>query len=59
MQKLNKFRQKILTVPESTFKIKAMLPWIVFEILLASVFICKQRFSHENEIVQYLQSYKY
>ena len=36
-----------------------MLPWILFEILLMSAVICKQRFLHENEIVQYLQNYKY
>ena len=36
-----------------------MLPWILFEILLTSAVICKQRFLHENEIVQYLQSYKH
>ena len=26
-----------------------MLPWILFEILLTSAVICKQRFLHENE----------
>ena len=31
----------------------------LFEILLMSAVICKQRFLHENEIVQYLQNYKY
>ena len=41
---------KILTVPESTFKIKAMLPWIAFEILLTSAVICEPRFLHGNEI---------
>ena len=35
---------KKLTVPESTFKVKAILPWILFEILLTSAVICKQRF---------------
>ena len=47
---------KSLTVLESAFQIKAMLPWIFFEILLTSAVICKQRFLHENEIVQYLQN---
>ena len=50
---------KTLTVPKTTFKIKAMLPWILFEIFPASAVICKQRFLHENEIVQYLTNYKY
>ena len=36
-----------------------MLPWILFEISLRSAVICKQRFLQENEIVQYLQNYKY
>ena len=36
-----------------------MLPWTLFEILLTSTVICKQRFLHENEIVQYLHNYKY
>ena len=42
---------KTLTVPESSFEIKAMLPWILLKILLPSAVICKQRFLHENEIV--------
>ena len=50
---------KILTVPENTFKIKAMLPWIFLKISLTLAVIYKQRFLHENEIVQYLQNYKY
>ena len=50
---------KTLVAPESTFKIKSMLPWILYEILLTSAIICKQRFLHKNEIVQYLQNYKY
>ena len=40
---------KALTVHESTFKVKAMLPWISFEILLASAVICKRIFLHKNE----------
>ena len=32
---------KILTVPESTFKIKAMIPWILFETFFTSAFIYK------------------
>ena len=36
-----------------------MLPRILFEILITSVVICKERLLHENEIVQYLQNYKY
>ena len=50
---------KILPVPKSTFKIKVMLPWTFFEILLTSAAICKQRFLHENEIGQFLQNNKY
>ena len=41
---------KTLTVPESSFEIKAMLP-LLLKILLPSAVICKQRFLHENEIV--------
>ena len=48
-----------LTVPYSTFKMKGILPRILFGILLTSAVIRKQRFLHENEIVQYLQNYKY
>ena len=36
-----------------------MLAWILFEILLMSAVICIQRFLLENEIVKYLQGYKY
>ena len=36
-----------------------MLAWILFEILLTSAVICKKRFLHENEIMQYLKSCKY
>ena len=36
-----------------------MLLWINFEILIKSVIICKQRYLHENKIVQYLQNNKY
>ena len=36
-----------------------MLSWILFEILHTSAVICRQRFLHVNEIVQYLQNYKY
>ena len=50
---------KTLTVPESTFKIKSMLLWINFEILIKYVIISKQRYLHENKIVQYLQNNKY
>ena len=50
---------KALTVPKTRFKIKAMLPWILFEVFPASEVICKQRFLHGNEIVQYLTNYKY
>ena len=36
-----------------------MLPCILFGILLTSAVACKQRFLHENKIVQYLQNNKY
>ena len=48
---------KTLTVTKTKFRIKAMLPWILFEILPTSAVICKQTFLHENEIVQYLPNY--
>ena len=50
---------KTLTVSESAFKLKIMSAWILFIIFLMSAVICKRRFLHENEIVQYLQNYKY
>ena len=42
---------KTFTVSESAFKIKVMSPWKLFELLLTSGDICKQRLLHENEIV--------
>ena len=36
-----------------------MSPWTRFKILLTSENICKEKLFHENETVQYLQSYKY
>ena len=59
VSKTKQIYAKTLVVPQITFKIRAMLPWIIFEILLTSAVICKQIFLHENEIVQYLQNYKY
>ena len=50
---------KPLFVSESTFKIKAISLLIFSSILLRSAVICKQRLFHKNEIVQYLQNYKY
>ena len=50
---------KTLTVSESSFKIKTMSAWALLEILLTSAVICKQRFLHEGDIVQYLQNHKY
>ena len=46
-----------LTVSESTFKLKAMSRWTLFEILLTSAVTCKQRFLHVNKILQILQNY--
>ena len=57
ISKTKQIYAKTLTVPESTFKIKAILPWILSEILPPSAVICKQRFLNGNEIVQYLQNY--
>ena len=48
---------KTLTVPESTFKMKSIIRWLLSEILLNSAVVCKQRCLHKNEIVQYLQNY--
>ena len=48
-----------LTVSESTFKLSAISPWELFEILLTSAVICNERFLHRNEIAQCLQNYKY
>ena len=59
MSKTKQIYTKTVTLPERTFKIKTMLPWILFWILLMSAVICKQRFLHKNETVQYFQNYKY
>ena len=48
-----------LTASESTFKLSAISPWELFEILLTSAVICNEMFLHRNEIAQYLQNYKY
>ena len=39
---------KPFTVSENTFKIKAMSPWTLLDILLKSAVTCKQRLLHEN-----------
>ena len=59
ISKTKQIYTKSVTVLESAFEIKAMLLWILFKIFLVLVVICKQSFSHENEIVQYLQNCKY
>ena len=50
---------KTLTVPESMFRIKVMLPLTLSEIVLNLAVICKKKFLHKNEIVQYLPNYSY
>ena len=50
---------KSLTVPDSAFKMFVMSDWTLFEVLLTSAVISKQRLLHKNKIVQYLQKYKY
>ena len=57
ISKPKQINAKTLTVLESTLKIKTMLPWILFELLLTSAVTYKQRFLYKNEIVQYLQNY--
>ena len=59
ISKTEQIYTKSVTVLESAFEIKTMLLWILFEILLTLAVIYKQSFSHENEIVQNLQNYKY
>ena len=44
---------------ESAFKMKVMSLGTLFEHLLMSVAICKQRLLHQNEIVQHLQKHKF
>ena len=48
ISKTKQIYAKALTVSENTFKIKAMLPRILFKILLPSVFICKQIFARNT-----------
>ena len=50
---------KTLNVSESKFEIQAKSACTLFEILRTSADISNQRLFHENEIVQYLQNYKY
>ena len=59
ISKTKQIYAKTLTILESTFKMRAKLPWMFFEILTMSAVICKERFLHKNEIVQYLQNYRY
>ena len=47
-EELNRFMQKTLTVSQSTFEIKAVSPWALFEILLTSAVISKQRLLLQN-----------
>ena len=49
---------KYLTASESALKINIILGWILYEILLMSAVICKQRLLYKNEIVQYDWNYK-
>ena len=50
---------KLLTASGSKFKMKVMSTWTLSEILITSAVIWKQILLLENEIVQYLQNYKY
>ena len=50
---------KTLTVSEIAFKMTVITSWTLSKLLLTSATIFKQRLLHENEIVQYLQNYKY
>ena len=50
--------RKLLSVSESSIKIKVRLHWALFLIFLTSAVICKQRLLHRNELVQYLQNCK-
>ena len=54
ISKTKQIYAKTSTVSENTFKIKALLTWILFKILITSVVICKQKYSEENEILEYL-----
>ena len=47
---------KTLTISESTFKMKVMSPWTLFEVLVSSAVIGKQRLLDENEVMQNPQS---
>ena len=51
--------RKLLTASGTKFKIKVMSTWTLSEILITSAVIWKQILLLENEIVQYLQNYKY
>ena len=49
---------KLLAVSEISVKVKVRLRGALFVTLLTSAVICKQRFLHGNEIVQYFQKCK-
>ena len=58
VSKTKQIYTKTLAVPGSVFKIKAILACTLFEIVLTSAVICKQRFLRKNEIMKYLQNCK-
>ena len=49
ISKTKQIYSKTLTVPESTFKIKAMILWIYFEIVLTSAFIWNKIFTWKRD----------
>ena len=58
ISKTKQIYTKTFNVSESTFKIKAMLLGSLFEILITSAVICKERLLQEDKIVQYFENYK-
>ena len=57
-QEVDVFSQNSLALSEILIKLKIKVYVTLFVILLTSAVICKQRFLHGNEIVQYLQNRK-
>ena len=58
-QEVTDLCKNIICFSQSAFKMMVMSLGTVFEHLLTSVAICKQRLLHENEIVQHLQKHKF
>ena len=56
IRRTNQIYAKVITVSKSKFEIKVVSAWTLFEILLTSAVISKQKLLQENEIVHCFQN---